>query len=219
MAKALLISGAGRYSDPWHPFAETSAEVAQILRDEGHVVEVSEDVEERLADLSGVDLLVVNVGNPTRHGLDSPTIAAARDGLIAYRARGGGLLSLHVSAGSFPNVPEWAEFMGGRWVQGITMHPDIGEGRIEIIPTEHPVTAGVESFDTIDERYSYLELAGDVVPLAHHHHDDIWHPMLWARETAEGGRVVYDALGHNATAYATPQTRQLIAQAASWIIG
>jgi hypothetical protein len=31
-SKALLLSGVGRYADPWHPFAETSAALAGLLR-------------------------------------------------------------------------------------------------------------------------------------------------------------------------------------------
>jgi uncharacterized protein len=31
MAEVLIISGAGSYSDPWHPFADTSQRLADII--------------------------------------------------------------------------------------------------------------------------------------------------------------------------------------------
>lgn len=218
MANVLILSGTGRYADPWHPFDATSAIVAGLLRDAGHDVEVSGDVEERLADLDGVDLLVVNAGNPTRHGLDSPTAAAARAGLHAYRVRGGGVLSLHVSAGSLPEVPEWREIMGGHWEQGVTMHPDNSPTTIQVPVSEHPVVAGLDDFDTFDERYSWLVMADDAEPLMFHDHDDVRHPLLWTRTDEHGGRVVYDALGHDPRAYESAGTRDLITRAAAWIL-
>lgn len=218
MANVLILSGNGRYADPWHPFDATSAIVADLLRDAGHDVEVSGDVEERLADLDCVDLLVVNAGNPTRHGLQSPTAAAARDGLHAYRVRGGGVLSLHVSAGSLPEVPEWREIMGGHWEQGVTMHPDNSLTTLQVAASEHPVVAGLDDFQTFDERYSWLVVADDVEPLLFHEHDGVRHPILWTRTDEHGGRVVYDALGHDPRAYESAGTRSLITRSAAWIL-
>lgn len=51
-ARITVISGSGRYADPWHPFAETSQRIAGILRDAGHDVTVSDDVDARLAALA-----------------------------------------------------------------------------------------------------------------------------------------------------------------------
>jgi hypothetical protein len=81
-ARITVVSGSGRYADPWHPFAATSARVAEILRDAGHDVTVTDDVDGSLAALAGPagptgpadptgptdpgkrnpDLLVLNVG-------------------------------------------------------------------------------------------------------------------------------------------------------------
>jgi hypothetical protein len=38
MAEVLIISGAGCYSDPWHPFADTSRSLANIISGLGHDV-------------------------------------------------------------------------------------------------------------------------------------------------------------------------------------
>ena len=52
MAEVLIISGAGDYADPWHPFAATSARLAEVITSYGHRVEVSGTVEETLRSLS-----------------------------------------------------------------------------------------------------------------------------------------------------------------------
>jgi hypothetical protein len=82
--QALLLSGTGRYADPWHPFAETSAALAGLLREQGFGVEMADDVDAALARLAAPDgpadadlpdLLVVNVGLP-RDGRPALTVHA-----------------------------------------------------------------------------------------------------------------------------------------------
>jgi len=216
MTRTLVLSGAGRYADPWHAFPRTSARIRDVLGDLGHDVEVSEDVEERMADLSDIDLLVVNVGCPDEP--ESAGLAAARDGLLAFVARGGALLSVHVSATSFPTLPEWEAVVGGRWVRGQTMHPPIGTAQVRVLPTGHPVTAGLADFELHDERYSYLRTAADLTVLAEHDHDGRSHPLVWVRESSSG-RVAYDALGHGVESYDSEPRRQLLANEARWLLG
>jgi uncharacterized protein len=64
MAEVLIISGAGCYSDPWHPFADTSRRLGNIIGGLGHEVTISEAVEQALAEPGEPDLIVVNIGNP-----------------------------------------------------------------------------------------------------------------------------------------------------------
>lgn len=219
MSRILLLSGSGAYADPWHPFAETSEMIARVLTEAGHRVEVSEDIEQRLADLSGVEVLVVNAGDPARDGEPaSALVPAARSGLLAYRARGGGVVAVHAAASTLPHIDEWADMIGGRWVRGTSMHPDIGDAEIRVVDAAHPVIAQLGDFVTFDERYSYLEVRPGVTELATHRHDGINHPMLWALDEA-GARSVYIGLGHDARAYDAPEPRRLLAQAVGWVAG
>jgi type 1 glutamine amidotransferase len=222
--RAVILSGAGRYADPWHPFAETSAILAEIVAGEGFDVEIAENVDERLSDLSDVDLLVVNVGDPAGphdSGVTEPPDPdrddAARQGLLAYLARGKPLLSKHVSSTSFGFIPEWESIGGGVWVRGTTMHPDYGSAAI-VVQEGHPITEGLADFETSDERYSWLRTADDVVPLLSHEHDGVQHPLLWAR-TYGSSRIVYDALGHDAGAYEAAIPRELVARSVRWLTG
>jgi hypothetical protein len=94
-AAVLVLSGGPGYSDPWHPFERTSAALGAVLDGAGHRVEISTAVAARLADLSGVDLLVVNAPLPD-DPLPAEDLAAASAGLRAFLDRGGAVLAVHV---------------------------------------------------------------------------------------------------------------------------
>src|SRR5690349_6043256 len=129
MARCVLISGAGDYADPWHPFDETARRLAAILEPAAGGVEVRTDVEDALAEQAGgAELLVVNVGNA---GPGTPS-AAARGGLHRHLEAGRGLLVLHVSTTAFPDWPDWEAVVGGRWVEGLTFHPEQGTFTVRI---------------------------------------------------------------------------------------
>ncbi len=218
MSRVLILSGHDRYADPWHPFAATSAIVASILRNEGHAVTIATDIEESLADLAGIDILVVNAGNPSRAGEGpSPAVPAARRGLLEFRQRGGGVLALHAAASTLSHVDEWPDIIGGRWVPGLSMHPEIGAAEIAVHDRSHPVTAGIAQLSTFDERYSYLETRPGITILGSHVHDGTEHPMIWAVDG--GARSVYLGLGHDERAYEAEAVRCLLRQAASWSVG
>lgn len=224
MTRALILSGAGRYADPWHPFDATSGRLADILRGEGIDVEVSGEVDARLASLSAPgdrdpDLLVLNIGDPALAGREDPEAEAlGREGLLAYLGRGRPLLVSHVSATSLRGLPEWEAILGALWVRGVSFHPEYGRARIHVPVSSHPIVAGLADFEVDDERYTDLRVAPDVVALASHEHGGREHPLLWAR-TYGTARVVYDALGHDAASYDSPVHREIVARAARWLLG
>lgn len=160
MSTVLIVSGAGDYSDPWHPFADTSARLVGILESR-YDVTLTTDVAAALAGLSADDwdLVVLNFGSA---GLELPTDDACVDGLLRYAAAGGALLACHVVATAFPADPRWEELLGGLWVRGTTMHPPQGDAEIRILPVDHAVTRGHEDFVLLDERYSYLRVSPHV---------------------------------------------------------
>lgn len=214
MAEVLLFSGGGEYVDPWHPFAETSAAIAAILRERHHEVTVVDTVQ-ALRDAPRVDLLVVNAGSGgTPHPSDAALLAAVTERVDA----GTPLLALHVSSTLLPDHDEWERMIGGRWVRGVTMHPPYGRVRVAIPEVGHPITAGIGDLALDDERYSWLRVASDVTVLAAHEEDGATHPLVWARD-ARPARVVYDALGHDAASYANPGRRRLLGRSVDWLLG
>lgn len=225
--KVLLLSGVGRYADPWHPFPETSAALAGLLREAGYDVHIPGDVDAALADLARADeaglpaLLAVNVGLP-RDGQPSPGTPDAAAGMIRWLDSGRPLLVSHVSSTSFTDLPEWEEGLGGRWIRGTSMHPEYGPASISVLEGSGPVADGIPDFELFDERYSYLRTSPRITIHATHTHEDVEHPVMWSLErlskgTLPAGRTFYDALGHDAASYQSPEHRQLLLHAISWL--
>src|SRR3954454_2432233 len=175
MIDAVVVSGGGPYTDPWHRFADTSARIARILAELGYSVAVRDDVEAALANPGRCRLLVVNIGNPAA-SRPREAIDAVRGGLDEHLSGGGSLLGIHVSATSLPTLPQWQPILGGRWVRGHSMHPPQDTTTIAVVGTGHPVTAGLSDFEILDERYSYLHTEPDITVLCEHPHDGIRHP-------------------------------------------
>ena len=190
--------------------AATSERIAQVLTALAHHVEISELVADRVADLRGWDLIVVNAAS----GPEADT-SAAQAGLTAALERGLGVLAIHVGACTLLRLPAWETVTGAAWTTS-SMHPKAGPGRIITYPGRHPICAPVADFDITDERYAYLRTAPDIVPLAAHEHAGRLHPVLWAR-IHEKSRIVTDLLGHDERSYDSPAHRELISRAARWL--
>ncbi|GAA4178858.1 ThuA domain-containing protein [Gryllotalpicola koreensis] len=215
-SRAVVVSGSGRYADPWHPFPETSARIASVLHGVGFEVEVDENVDARLASPGDVELLVLNVGNPG-DSRDEAADAATRAGLLEYVSAGRPLLVSHVSSTSLPAVPEWESVLGGLWVRGTTYHPPYGNAHVEIVDDGHPITAGLTDFELHDELYTQLRVGAGAHVLAQHRLDGTAHPLVWTHRFGDAP-VVYDALGHDAASYDSPEHRELLGRAAMWLV-
>lgn len=227
--RALLLSGVGRYADPWHPFAATSAALAGLLGEAGFSVELAEDVDAALAGMAAPgpaapggpadaglpDLLVVNIGLP-RDDRPSPGNPEAAAGLRRWLTDGRPLLVSHVSSTSFLDSPAWAEALGGRWIRGTSMHPDYGPATIHVVPESGALVEGIEDFALLDERYSYLQTAPTITVHATHTHEDREHPVMWSQDRLPG-RTFYDALGHDAASFQSPEHREILLRAITWL--
>jgi type 1 glutamine amidotransferase len=214
MPRTLILSGGGRWADPWHPFAATSTRLAGIAESLGHTVEIVEELEERLVDLGGVDVVVVNAADgPVT---DSHDVAVA--GIHAFLARGGGILAIHVGASTLIGMPEWEGVTGMRWVAGVSMHPPLGPSHVLVHPELHAIVAPLHDFDLIDERYCHLRLAPDLVPFVSHEHEGTNQPLVWARSYGKA-RIVANALGHGLDSYDSREHHELILRSFQWLTG
>ena len=209
MSRVVIFSGGADYADPWHPFGETSAIVAEVLREEGDVTVVGtlDALAERIGD---ADLLVINAGGGTApHPLD----AHLAEILAGY---GGPLLALHVSATLMPERAAWEARLGGRWVRDVTFHPERGPLRVRAVSAS---VADLAAFETVDEAYTALRVSPDAdVLLVHDDADGVAHPLVWTHEN-EGCRAAYSALGHDAGAYASPLAPELVRRLTHWLLG
>lgn len=199
---ALLITGVGAHADPWHGLTATSTALASVLAERMPVHRIDTDEVAGGAALTDAALIVVNISGDL--ATDATAASAVLDPLLEAVASGIPLLAVHSSSLAFRDDPRWAELLGGRWVPGVTMHPQIGWSLVQPTPPLAP-------FRVYDERYSHLEIDSGSELRAIHTDDGITHPLAWSRQgTAGRGGVAYSALGHGAEAYRSAGTRALV---------
>ena len=219
--KVTILSGSGRYQDEWHDFTATSVEVARALEALDLEVAVRAFKPRGLVeDVPDADLLVVNSGCGAYSAVsDGPEDAwvEAFEVLRAHRAQRRSVLALHAAANSLDGLGEWPGWIGGRWIQDRSMHPPIGEARVEVTDGDHPITAGLAAFSLYDERYSHLDLYPGSRVLLHHEHEGSRQPLVWVTED-DGARAVYDALGHEVRSYASPDRVDLLHREVRWLL-
>jgi len=151
-----------------------------------------------------------------RAGFARSTSPAARAGIGAWLDAGGALLALHTAPICFDDWPAWPQYVGGAWDWSRSWHPSPAEMTIEVA-TEHDVTRGLSPFTVVDERYCDLWIDPAAEVLTRAAGDDGGQPSLWVLERTDGGRTVYDALGHDERSLTHPAHAELIGRSVSWL--
>lgn len=218
--RVLVLSGRGRYADPWHDHAATSHEVALVLAGLVDEVEVRSSFPTALDDVDDFALVVVNCGRgrtDAAYDGDDDAWAGHHASLHRYAMGGGPVLGLHQSANTFADSPHWSEILGARWVPGVSGHPPFGESVFEVTQA-HPVTDGMESVTALDERYCDVEQAAGSTTLLTHVEDGRRHPAAWSRDDGRR-RSAYDALGHDTESYRSSSRRLLLRREVTWLLG
>lgn len=224
-----IFTGLSRYADPWHPVAETSAQIAAVAENLGLAVDLRTDEDPAsLADLSGVDLLIVNSGggDPDQPIAYDPAWQPAFDAISAHVASGGALLAVHNAAIAFPEWAAWADIIGASWIRGTSGHPESSYAVFEAdrSAVDHPVFTGLSPIDGVtdrpavvcyDERYWRLDQHDGNTPLLGHETLGAWHVNGWAR----GDNVLFDGLGHDARSYTSAHRRRYLANEIRWLLG
>jgi hypothetical protein len=214
LTDALVVSGGGRFSDPWHPFIETSTALVAALRDRGCAVHVSDDADGTLAGLQSgklPSLLVMNIGWYHAGHLTEPAAA----GLVTALQGGLPTLLVHSTLTAFPDWPLWREISGGGWTRGTTYHPDYGAG-VALARADHALTAGLDQLQIEDERYTRMWLDGGSSVYLEHEEEGQRHPLAWTRVWGSSP-IVADALGHDANAYRGSGRAMLLERELDWL--
>ena len=129
--------------------------------------------------------------------------------------RGGGIVAVH-SAVIPPKDPEaLAQRIGLAWKHGRTQ---FRHGPMKLSPTavRHPITAGLQPIDLVDE--TYWPLVGElnrVQVLATADEGGKSWPMLWTYQPGQG-RVFCSIPGHYSSTFDDPVFRTLLLRGVAW---
>jgi type 1 glutamine amidotransferase len=212
----VVVSGVRPHADPWHALDATSSEVATLIADLGDVRVTTTAETGSWAD---ADLLIVNAGGDLE--TPAPQSRAQVDAILRHHRAGRPLMAFHSATLAFRDDRRWSDVLGGRWVPGVTMHPQIGHALIQACagsPQSAPAVAA--DFLLYDERYTALEVGDDVEVLAFHTEDGRKHPLIWWRAARDGhGAVAYDALGHGVESFASVGHREWIRSCVTSLLG
>jgi uncharacterized protein len=174
-----------------------------------------------------------------------------RSGLLDLLTAGQGIVALHHALAGWPTWDAWADVLGGRFLYapGALHGVDVPASgyrmdryRVDVAAPEHPVCAGVESFDVDDELYlcpvfedrvtpllttpaaigadamidTYREVRyGERVAAAPQSASRL---LGWARQHG-ASRIVYLLPGHGPSTMQHPQFRMVLANACAWVAG
>jgi len=197
-----------------------------------------------LHDLPGLDL--ARGREPRPHGPSEAT----RRGVVELLEEGQGIVATHHALAGWPTWDGWATVLGGRFLYAPGLlrsraEPSSGyrmdSYMVEVIAPDHPVCAGVETFDVDDELYLCPVFEDEVVPLLATGADiapetmistydevtrgeqvpaasNAWGSQLlgWAK-AAGASPLVYLLPGHGPTTMKRPHYRRLLANACEWV--
>ena len=212
--RVLIVTG---NDYPGHLWKETTPAVRQILeQDPRMIVRVIEDPEFLASPaLDQYDVVVLNYMN-----WESPDPSqAAGENLQRFVQSGKGLVLLHFSCRAWSGWPEFANLAGRVWDK-VQTHDPRGPFRVDVVDRDHPVTRGLEAFETDDELYFCL--AGErpitVLATAHSKVTGKDHPMAFVFDYGKG-RVFHTPLGHDVKAFTLPGPAELIRRGCAWAAG
>ncbi len=208
--KALVVWGGMELHTP-----ERSANVVRdLLEAEGFAVTVTPDYDALGAEDVGTNGLVVPV---ITDGVLAPEKMAR---LVAAVQAGTGLAGFHMGlATSFRSSVPFRYAASCYWVS----HPgNIISYRVDVTRGDHPIMAGIESFEHTSEQY-YLNYDPAVEVLAtttfsgefHPWRKDVVMPVVFTTTHGQG-RVFYSSLGHVADELVLPQVREILRRGLVW---
>ena len=199
--KVVLVAG-GR----WHDIDFARLELLRLLGEDERVrVEVLSDYGDGAA-IEAADFLVTYTCDVIP---DVDTQRTLRD----YVERGGRWFALHGTnsilaflEGGKVDAPDHAPLFMDTLGTAFVAHPPIGSYRVEVTNPDHPLTSGIDPFDTTDELYLsrtvaaietllHCEFEGAAPAFVADHWELTQQPVLYVRSLGKGA-VLYLTLGH-----------------------
>lgn len=213
--RVLLVTG---QDYPGHKWQETAPVLAEAIRGDNRLEVVVTENPKDLAspELNQYDAIVLHFMN-----WEQPDPGPqARENLKKFVEGGKGLVLVHFACGAFQEWPEFRNLAGRSYDPKLPPHDPFGPFRVEITGETHPITEGMQPFETTDELYTCL--AGDrpikVLASARSKVDGKDYPMAFVLDYGQG-RVFHSVLGHDLQALKNPPVVQLFRRATAWAAG
>ncbi len=211
----LLVTGDD--AAPSHNWLECSQATRDVLVASGKFdVKVCEDaaILESAGALKRYDLVFLAMYNAK-----TPTLsAAAKENLLNFVKGGKGFAVSHLASASFKEWPEFRELCGRNWVMGTSGHArERSTFKVKIVNKDHPITNGLDDFETYDELYAKLQGDTPITVLATG--DSDWskktEPLIFTLEFGQG-RVFHETFGHDGKAIRHPPVAKVIVRGCEW---
>jgi len=221
-SQVLILTG---HDGPFHNWRETSLMLKLVIeRDSRLRCRIVTDPEFLAReDLLAYDLIVQNYVNWEKPGLSDE----AKKNFLKYLESGRGLAVIHFANGAFhPSLPKAAE---GDWpeyrkivrrvwdhTKGLSGHDAFGKFTVDIAG-KHPITDGMNAFETVDELYFKQQGDETLKPLVTAKSKDTKkdEPLAWAYEYGKA-RVFQTVLGHAAESIKGDGPATLIRRGCAW---
>jgi uncharacterized protein len=216
--KRILIVTGDDY--PGHRWRETAPVLADILRKDPRLeVSITESPSIYGSPLiAHYDATVLHFKDYTDR---MPLDERVYDGFAKAVKGGQGLVLAHFGCGAFQEWPGFVEIAGRVWNPQLRGHDPHGPFEVRIADPDHPVAKDMRPFTITDELYTCLdgEPPIHVVFEAASKVDDKVYPIGFVPAKKTGGRVFNCVLGHDVTAFETPEAAELYRRAAAWAAG
>lgn len=216
MKKVLFLYGGFPGHSPYEIAAWANAQMAEL----DFEVEETQDPHLLERDLTGYDLIVLG----WTQSLTTEDLTDKAEARLMEAVRGGtGVAGWHGMTASFRASLPYSYIVGASFIE----HPG-GEAirvpyEVEIVDRDHPVTQGIEDFQTASEQY-YMHIAPDAHVLATTTFDGepdvpwlkgVVAPHSYVKHFGDG-RVFYTAGAHELEEYEKPPLTALVRQGLSW---
>jgi type 1 glutamine amidotransferase len=207
--RALLITGDDVSVHPWREISETTRSI--LVDSKKFDVKVCEDplILESETALKAYDVIVFTIFSRSIKMLPGQ----AQENLLNFVKGGKGFFVQHLATASFAKWDEFGKLCGRRWVMGTSGHGPRGVFEAKVVNKEHPITAGMNNFETDDELYAKLQGTGKINVLVEA--DSDWskktEPLIFTLNYGKG-RTVHNAFGHDRKALMTPSVQKIIAR-------
>ena len=213
--QVLVLTG---YEYPGHKWQETAPLLAEFLAADARLATSLNKDPNFLASpkLLDYDVMVLNYMN--WHSPDPGP--EARANLKKFVESGKGLVLVHFACGAFQGWPEFVNIAGRVYNPKLRGHDPYGKFTVEIADPAHPITKGMQPFETTDELYTCLAGSPEihVVATATSKLDKKDYPMAFVHQCGKG-RVFHCVLGHDAKALRVAAVQELYRRGTAWAAG